>query len=149
MKLKNSSSSDEFGFSTRTVKQVATDVAPLLAHIYNLSFVQGVVPALLKKANVMALHKGWITSDPSDYRGISLLSVFSKILENIANHQLHNYLIGKNIVHPSQFGFIEGKSTELAIHQLLLEINDAIDSDSMRGFLMSPRPLTQTTIVCC
>ena len=45
------------------------------------------------------------------------------------NPQLHNYIIGKSIFPPSQFGFIKGKSTELAIHQLLLEINDAIDSD--------------------
>ncbi|XP_065582319.1 uncharacterized protein LOC136041561 [Artemia franciscana] len=129
MKLKNSSSSDEFGFSTRTVKQVATDVVPLLSHIYNLSFVHGVFPDLLKKANVIALNKGGITSDPSNYRGKSLLSVFSKLLEKIANHLLHNYLIGKNIFYPTQFGFIKGKSTDLAIHQLLLEINDAIDGD--------------------
>ena len=82
----------------------------------------------MKKANVIVLHKGGITSDPSNYRGISLLSVFSKLLEKIANHQRH-YLIGKNVFHPSQFGFIKGKSMELAIHQLLLEINDSIDSD--------------------
>ena len=67
--------SDEFGFSTWTVKQVVTDIAPLLAHIYNLSFVQGVFPDLLQKANVIPLHKGGITSDPSNYRGKSLISV--------------------------------------------------------------------------
>ena len=105
MKLKNSSSSADFGFSARTVKQVANYVAPLLALIYNLSFVQGIFPDLLKKANVIALHKGGIASDTSNDRGISLLSVLSKLLEKIANHQLHDYLIGKNTFHPSQFGF--------------------------------------------
>ena len=96
----------------------------IICHLYRRFF-----PDLLKKANVIALHKGGITSDPSNYRGISLLSVFSKLLEKIANHQLHNYLNGKNIIHPSQFGFMKGKSIEWAIHQLLLEINNAIDSD--------------------
>ena len=64
--------------------------------------------------------------DPLNYRGISLLSVFSKILEKIAHKQLQNYLCNNKILHPLQYGFIKGKSAELAIHQLLIEINNAL-----------------------
>ena len=44
----------------------------------------GIFPELLKKANVIALPKAGNSTDYSDYRGISLLSVYSKILEIIA-----------------------------------------------------------------
>ena len=127
LKLKRSFSKDEFGFSAQTVKQIASSISPLLAHIFNLSLMHGVFPELLKKANVIALPKAGSSTDPSDYRGISLLSVFSKILEKLANSQLQKYLFDSKILHTSQYGFIKGKSTELAIHELLLNINDSLD----------------------
>ena len=109
MKLKQSFSLDDFGFSTQIVKQIAPNIAPLLAHIFNLSLLNGVFPDLLKNAHVLALYKGGVSMDPLNYRGISLLSVFSKILEKIAHKQLQNYLCNNKILHPLQYGFIKGK----------------------------------------
>ena len=49
MKLKQSFSADEFRISVQIVKQVASSISPLLAHIFNLSLTHGIFPELLKK----------------------------------------------------------------------------------------------------
>ena len=89
-----------------------------MAHIFNLSLTHGIFPGLLKKASVIALPKADNLTDYSDYRGISLLPGYSKILEKFANSQLQKYLFDHKILHTSQYGFIKGKSTEPAIHEL-------------------------------
>ena len=83
--------SDDFGFSTRIVKQVASNISSLLANIFNLSLITGIFPDLPKKANVIALYKSGSPTDPLNYSGMHL-SVFSETLEKIAHKQLHNFL---------------------------------------------------------
>ena len=43
--------------------------------------------------------------------------------------QLQKYLFDNKILHTSQYGFIKGKSTEPAIHERFLNINDSLDGD--------------------
>ena len=54
-------------------------ISPLLATLISESFSTGIFPDYLKIAKVIALHKKGATDDMSNYRPISLLSVFSKI----------------------------------------------------------------------
>ena len=54
-------------------------ISPLLVILINESFLTGIFPDKLKIAKVNALHKKGTADDPSDYRPISLFSVFSKI----------------------------------------------------------------------
>jgi hypothetical protein len=70
---------DEFGFSAQ-FKQIASSISPLLMHIFNLSLTHGVFPELSKNKNFIALPKAGISTDASNYRGISLLPVFSKFI---------------------------------------------------------------------
>ena len=66
------------------VKQIAPQIVNQLANIFNKSFLTGIMPSKLKKiAKVIPLYK---TKDPalfSNYRPISLLPFFSKILERL------------------------------------------------------------------
>jgi hypothetical protein len=48
----------------------------------------------------------------SNYRPISLLTIFSKILEKVMYNWLSHYLQANNIQVPEQFGFWKGISTE-------------------------------------
>ena len=56
-----------------------------LAYIINLSFTTGEYPNLLKIVKVIPIHKGGSTQDVNNFRPISLLSIFDKIIEKITH----------------------------------------------------------------
>ena len=59
--------------------------------------------------------------DPSlftNYRPISILPCFSKLLEKIVFIRLYNFLLKHNLLHDSQYGFRQNFSTDMAIIEL-------------------------------
>ena len=69
------------------------------------------------------------TDDPSNYRPISLLSVFSKILEKIMHKRPYNFLQVNDILHPLQFGFRKKHSTQHTLISMTETIKKSIDND--------------------
>ena len=109
------------------VKQIAPQIVNQLANIFNKSFLTGIVPSKLKVAKVIPLYK---TKDPalfSNYRPISLLPFFSKILERLMHNRLYNFLTEHNILAMNQFGFRKNYSTFLALMDLVDNISKNID----------------------
>jgi hypothetical protein len=68
----------------------------------------------LKYAIIKPIFKNGDKKKVANYRPISLLSSFSKILEKIMYGRLMNHLETNNILAPEQFGFRPSSSTELA-----------------------------------
>ena len=58
----------------------------------------------------------------TNYRPISILPCFSKILERIMYNRLYSFLCSHDILYKKQFGFQAGHSTDHAIIQLTQEI---------------------------
>ena len=109
------------------VKQIAPQIVNQLANIFNKYFLTGNVPSKLKIAKVIPLYK---TKDPalfSNYRPISLLPFFSKILERLMYNRLYNFLTEHNILSMNQFGFRKNYSTFLALMDLVDNISKNID----------------------
>ena len=65
------------------------------------------------------IHKSGSRTDPSNYRPISILTTFSKILEKLFLKRVLSFINKNNILHENQFGFRKGKSTSVAITHLL------------------------------
>ena len=63
------------------LSKVTDDIVKPLVHIFNLSFSSGIFSSEMKTAKVIPLFKSGNRSHFSNYRPISLLSQFSKILE--------------------------------------------------------------------
>jgi hypothetical protein len=103
------------------VKNFIHELSVPLHHIISLSLVNGIVPDQLKIAKVIPIHKGGDRSLPDNYRPISLLPNFSKILEKIVSVRLTNFLNENNLISPCQFGFRKGHST---VHSLTHFINN-------------------------
>jgi len=90
----------------------ASYIAQPFTYIINLSIQNGIVPKLMKNAKVTPVYKNKGSRlDSSNYRPISILSIFSKVLEKIVNTQIHLYLSEKNIINHDQFGFLKNKGT--------------------------------------
>ena len=94
-----------------------------LAYIINLSLTTGEYPELLKVVKVIPIHKGGSTQDVNNYRPISLLSIFDKIIEKI----VHKNLLEAHILFDNQFGFSKNNSTTHALIQITELIKKSID----------------------
>ena len=97
--------------------------------MFNLSIEKGVFPDDLKIARVTPIYKGEDSRDVSNYRPISVLPCFSKILERIMYNRLYKYLIENNILYSKQFGFQNGHSTDHAVVQLVDQIIESFENN--------------------
>ena len=85
-----------------------------VACIFNESITLGTFPDKLKWARVIPVYKKGAHNEPSNYRPISLLSVFGKLFEKLMFKRLYEYLDNLNTFYPLQFGFRE--NTQLIMH---------------------------------
>ena len=123
--MENKKSCDMFDISNYFLKKTINTISIPLCHIFNSSINHGIVPSKLKCAKVIPIFKlkSNLSNDrymPKNYRPISLLPIFSKILEKIIHIQLVNYLDDNNIIYNHQYGFMSKRST---VHPLIHFIN--------------------------
>ena len=97
-----------------------------LTHRYRV----GVFPDLMKIAIVSPVFRTVGTVDIGNYRPFPVLPCFSKILERVMYNRLYKYLTDQKILHPQQFGFRKGHSTEHAIAQLVDQIYESFENDN-------------------
>ena len=100
-----------------------------LKHIFNLSFENGIFPDSLKIAKLTSAYKSGDSSSLSNYRPISVLPCFSKMLERIMYTRLYSYLQENKILYSKQFGFQTGHSTDHAIIQLVDQIYEDFEEN--------------------
>ena len=83
-------------------------------------------------AIVVCIYKAGNPELESNYRPISVLPAFSKILEKIVCNQLVNYFTRNNLLTSSQYGFLSGLSTVDAVYGIVNGIYDAFDRRETR-----------------
>lgn len=115
-------------FSPRVIKAVMTQIARPLTDLFNLSINQGVFPSKMKMAKVCPVFKAGDKRLTSNYRPISVLPVFSKILERLLYSRLMHFLESHNILAQNQYGFREKHSTYMALLSLTDHIAAALDN---------------------
>ena len=79
-------------------------------------------------AKVIPCLKKGSTKDVNNYRPISLLSIFGKIMEKLMAARLTNYLDIHNIIYPNQFGFRAGFSTTDSLISITETIKKTLDN---------------------
>ena len=95
LSLDESKSTGPSSIPVRLLKTAAPYIILPLCKLINISFHTGVFPDSIKVAKVVPTFKSGSSQDINNYRPISLLSVFSKIIEKIMHHRL--YLFYKNM----------------------------------------------------
>ena len=111
----------------RVVKHARPFLCLPLVHLCNLSFSTGVFPFELKIAHVIPLFKAGDPSCFSNYRPVSILSIFSKIFERLMFNRLSSFLQKYAILYDFQFGFRPDYSTEYALVTLVNNVSKALD----------------------
>ena len=126
LKLNKGAGYDDISFNV--AKKCFGVLHKTLSHIFNLFLQTGICPNKFKIAKVTPLFKGGENYELGNYRPISVLPCFSKILEKIMYNCLYKYLTDNSILYKKQFGFQEGDSTEHAIVQLVDQIRNSFES---------------------
>jgi len=80
----------------------------------------------MKTAKIVPLFKSGDPSDITNYRPISLLSSFGKILEKIVANKLVSFLESNKLISTQQFGFRTGHSTVNPMMLLLNQLTSAL-----------------------
>lgn len=105
LKCKSKLSTDCHDIDMTIVKWFINNIAKPLTHICNISFQSGRFPNKMKIAKVIPLYKNESKHSYTNYRPISLLPQFSKILEKLFNSRLENFLNKHQIIIQDQYGF--------------------------------------------
>jgi len=127
MSLDNSLSSCSFSYCNVLIKQISFYIVDVLCFLFNMSLDQVIFPSSLKHAEIIPIHKKGSKSDISNYRPISLLPVFSKLLEKVFKIRMVNFLNKISFFNDKQYGFREGKSTDQALLKFCNEVWNGIN----------------------
>jgi hypothetical protein len=81
----------------------------------------------LQIAKAKPLYKKGNIHDVQNYRPVSILSVFSKLLEKLMYNRLISFVVKNSIINEVQNGFREKKPTDTASQTFIESIWEALD----------------------
>jgi len=131
-KLKNKTSLGPDGLPTILFKQLATQLAYPLAAMFNIFMQAGIVPEIWKTAIVTPIFKKGVSSNPKNYRPISLTCVGSKIFESVIKGALVPFLEHKQLISKNQHGFRSKHSTCLNLLECVNQWTENLDSKKLK-----------------
>ena len=113
--------------SAKVIKSTHDSFKTPLVHVLNLSLSNGVFPSELKIARVIPFFNAGEPLLYSNYRPVSVLPLFSKILERLMYNRLLSFVNERKLLYAFQFGFRYGHSPNLALIHLVDKISDALE----------------------
>ena len=126
--LKQNKASGYDGLSCNIIMDVYDSIKVILFKIFKASLEEGIFSEKLKIAKVIPVFKNGDKENIENYRPISILPVFSKVLERIMYNSLYEYFMNNNLLHKNQFAFQINNSTEHAILQFTRDIAQNFDN---------------------
>ena len=102
--------------SPQMLKYTAASIAPSVTKLFNLSIRIGRIPDKWKESMITPIPKSsHNSSDPGDYRPISLTCILCKLLEKHICDLMYEHLSNCQVLSGSQWGFRPGRSTVAAL----------------------------------
>ena len=121
--------------TSRELAEAADSLFEGLFSIFKNSLQRGIFPSNWKTGEVVPVFKKGIKSDCANYRPLTMLNLNSKILESVVCDSLDHHLGTNELIHPNQWGFKKGLSTELLLLYLTETWKKAIDDGYKVGVL--------------
>ena len=128
LKMNKSTGADKISFNM--IKNCFGELSDTLKYVFDLSLQTGIFPDPLKIKKVTPVFKSGDLKEISNYRSISVLPCFLKLLELMRCNRLYSYLANEKILYSKQFGFVKSHSTEYAISELADQIHESLESNS-------------------
>ena len=129
--IKNSSATGSDGVSIRLLRLCFDAIGHILLFFVNTCLTTCDFPEPWKHSIIHPIHKSGNPSDVSNYRPISIVHAFAKLVEKVAQQQLYTYMSGNNLFSSSQHGFRSYHSTETALATVSDHILSATDRQEL------------------
>jgi len=137
MQMKPNKASGLDLISANFVKCLSDIITTPLCKIINHPIDCGKIPTQLKVAKVSPLYKKGSVNECGNYRPISTLPIFSKVMEKLINQQILARLENNNHLTQNQFGFRHNRSTSDAISNFTNKILESFDKgESVLGIFI-------------
>jgi retron-type reverse transcriptase len=127
-RLSNKKSPGSDNLAPYFIKSASQTIAPFLTFLIEFMFNHGIFPNILKIAKVVPIFKTGDKFSVENYRPISLLPVFSKVIEKMIKIRMLNFLNKHNIFYDRQSGFRKNHSTMFPIIDIVSECFDKINN---------------------
>ena len=129
--MKENKSPGVDGISPKTLKETVGQISTPLAHVFNKSLQEGIVPLEWNEANITLLFKKGSRNNSVKYRPVRLTSVNLYIIRNHdygsydeISHQTYK------LINPSQNGFLKARSCLTNVLCFFEEITKWVDEGS-------------------
>ena len=134
-KIRSSKSTGLADTPARLLKDGSDAIARPLTMLMNRSIAEGSIPSDWKHAVVTPVYKSDCRTDPNNYRSISILPVFSKILERAVHKMVYTYLQQHNLLSIYQSGFRSLHSTSTCLADVTNTLLQNIDKGQLTGLV--------------
>ena len=131
----NNSSSGWDEIPTFLVKKCVDSFIEPLTHLVNSSISEGIFPSELKLVRVVPIFKSGDLSLITNYRPISVLSLFSKVFEKVRYNHIISFMNKNYVLYDQQFGFRQKHSIQQAIIMLVDKITRSLGDIVISVFL--------------
>ena len=128
--MKENKSQGVDGISPKILKESVEQISTPLAHVFNMSLQEGIVPLEWKEANIIPLFKKGSRNKFVNYWPVSLTSEICKLLETIIRDHMMDFLIKHKLINHSQHGFLKARSCLTNLLCFLEEITKWVDDGS-------------------
>ena len=115
------------GLPMHIFKDNVDSLADVMVHICNLSLKDGVCPRKLTVGKVICIFKSGDAAQLKNYRPISILPAFSKLIEKLVADRIADHLSRNSLLSSAQYGFRHAISTVDAVSAIVNYIYDSFD----------------------
>ena len=111
----------------RLLKELSESLAKPITFLFNKSLSESELPNDWKRAQVSAIFKKGVKTDPNNYRSVSLTSILCKVLEGIIRDSIQNFFDDLNLYTNCQHGFRRKRSCISQLLEVMEDFTDFID----------------------
>nr|CAH7713322.1 unnamed protein product [Callosobruchus chinensis] len=126
--LKKNSAPGCDGITFRDIFNLKEKLLKILTKLINNVIATGIFPNELKTSKISPVFKEGSKKDVDNYRPISVLSIFSKIVEKLMKKRMLQYISDTHHVDEYQYGFLRNSSTLSTAVDFINEVSKTLDN---------------------
>lgn len=134
--LKNSPCIDVYDLNSKIIKETIDIILHPLTVLINRCFSEGIFPDSFKITKVIPLFKKGDTAIVDNYRPISIIPIFGKLVEILLKWALTQYCERNSIITDCQFGFRPKLSTTQAVQRVVGDIVENLEAGKHTGIAL-------------